>query len=187
MATNQTACFNSSTPTFGDIGHSKWVNIWHKEPFGVRHATYRAFRYFLILKWKLFILSFCIYRLGFLLVRFITNHLSESRHLMSTIEARNLEESGLVIRCINDLGLIQLDRDDSLSSDAMVDSCNRLLSSASLIRHLTHGNHLVVTRFFSVMSDGRICIPWNFKASWFSKSSSQSLCLDLILNFSSSC
>ena len=97
------------------------------------------------------------------MVRFITKHLSESRSLMATIEARNLEESSLIIRCVNELGLIQLDRDDSLSSEAMIDCCRRLLSSASFIRHLTHGNHLVVTRFYSVMSDGRICIPWNFK------------------------
>ena len=44
------------------------------------------------------------------------------------------EEDNLIIRCINELGLIQLDRDDSISSDAMIRSCQRLLSNASYIR-----------------------------------------------------
>jgi hypothetical protein len=82
------------------------------------------------------------FTLGFLLVRFISDNLSESRNLMSTIDARHLEENSLVIRCINDLGLIQLDRDDSLSSEAMVQCCLKLLAVAPLVRHLTHGNHL---------------------------------------------
>ena len=44
------------------------------------------------------------------------------------------KEDNLIIRCINELGLIQLDRDDSISSDAMIKSCQRLLSNASFIR-----------------------------------------------------
>ena len=48
--------------------------------------------------------------LGFLLVRFITDNLAESKRLMSTAASRNLQENTLVIRCINDLGLIQLER-----------------------------------------------------------------------------
>ena len=32
---------------------------------------------------------------------------------------------------------------------------------AATLRHLTHGNHLVVARFFMVKSDGVICVPWD--------------------------
>ena len=28
-------------------------------------------------------------------------------------------------------------------------------------RYLTHGNHLVVARYYMVRSDGVICIPWD--------------------------
>ncbi len=55
---------------------------------------------------------------------------------MSTVESRSIEENSLIIRCINDLGLIQLDRDDSLSSEAMVRCCNRLLAAAPMVLFL---------------------------------------------------
>ena len=29
------------------------------------------------------------------------------------------------------------------------------------MRHLTHGNHLVVARYYMVKSDGVICLPWD--------------------------
>ena len=50
-------------------------------------------------------------------------------------ESQKKEEDNLIIRCINELGLIQLDRDDSISSEAMIKSCQRLLSNASDIRY----------------------------------------------------
>ena len=73
------------------------------------------------------------------------------------------EEFNLVIRCINELGLIQLDRDDSLDSRTMSACCERLLKSAPELRHLTHGNHVIVTRYYSVNADGVMCIPWNWR------------------------
>ena len=77
--------------------------------------------------------SFCFQMAGFLLVRFISDNMLEAKQLMSTVESRSIEENSLVIRCINDLGLIQLDRDDSLSSEAMVQCCKRLLTAAPLV------------------------------------------------------
>ncbi len=44
------------------------------------------------------------------------------------------EEDSLIIRCINELGLIQLDRDDSITTDGMIKCCSRLLSNASEVR-----------------------------------------------------
>ena len=66
----------------------------------------------------------------------------------------------------NELGLIQLDRDESLDPKNMVDCCSRLLENASMLRHLTHGNHILVTRYYSVNADGVICIPWNWKLAF---------------------
>ena len=43
----------------------------------------------------------------------------------------------------------------------MIFCCSRLLKAASRIRFLTHGNHLVVARYYMVRSDGVICIPWD--------------------------
>ena len=57
-----------------------------------------------------------------------------ARQKLSQAPSHKKEEDILVFRCINELGLIQLDRDDSVSSEAMIQCCNRLLLNASEIR-----------------------------------------------------
>lgn len=74
-----------------------------------------------------------------------------------------LEEERLRDRCVREFGLIQLDSDDSLASRDMIECCTRLLQNAAAIRHLTHGNHVVVTSYYAVTVDGIMCIPWNWK------------------------
>ena len=98
---------------------------------------------------------------GFLIVEFISKGMSEALQRMSESASMVVEEAFLVSACINELGLIQLDRDDSITSKHMVSCCARLLRSAAKLRHLTHGNHLVVARYYMVKSDGIICIPWD--------------------------
>jgi len=98
---------------------------------------------------------------GFLIVDFITKGMTESLQRMSETASMVVEEAFLVSACINELGLIQLDKDDSITSKHMVSCCARLLRAAARLRHLTHGNHLVVARYYMVKSDGIICIPWD--------------------------
>ena len=100
---------------------------------------------------------------GFLLVKFLTEHMGEARAKLKSAKSRHEEEELIILRVVKELGLIQLDKDDSITSHAMIECCGRLITSAQNIRHLMHGNHLVVTRYYSVVSDGSICIPWNFK------------------------
>ena len=100
---------------------------------------------------------------GFLLIPFINENLKAAEKLLDNVEEHRLEELNLIIKCINELGLIQLDRDESLDSKTMIECCTRLLKNAPKFRHLTHGNHIVVTRYYSVNHDGVICIPWNWK------------------------
>ena len=83
--------------------------------------------------------------------------------MLAKVEENRFEELNLIIKCINELGLIQLDRDESLFSKNVIECCEKLLHNASKLRHLTHGNHIVITRYYSVNSDGVICIPWNWK------------------------
>ena len=74
----------------------------------------------------------------------ITSIFIDNELCLFTVAKQNLaqaalnkkEEANLIIRCINELGLIQLDRDDSISSDAMIKSCQRLLSNSSYIRQV---------------------------------------------------
>jgi len=98
---------------------------------------------------------------GFLLMDFITKGMEEAKQRMICASSVVQQEDLLVIKCINELGLIQLDRDDSITSQNMIICCTNLLKEAAKMRHLTHGNHLTVTRYYSVNQDGVICIPWD--------------------------
>jgi len=103
---------------------------------------------------------------GFLLVPFINENMEIAKEKMARVQEDQMAELNLMIQCINQLGLIQLDRDDSLDTQSVIQCCSRLLKSAPDIRHLTHGNHILVTRYYSVNSDGIICIPWNWKETF---------------------
>ena len=96
----------------------------------------------------------------------MNENMEEAKMKMSLVEQDHWKEMNLVIKCINELGLIQLDRDESLDPKNMVECCSRLLENASILRHLTHGNHILVTRYYSVNADGVICIPWNWKLAF---------------------
>ena len=98
---------------------------------------------------------------GFLLIEFISKGMTEARRRLSEWESLEKEETFLIGSCINELGLIQLDKDDNISVHHMVHCCSRLLRCAATLRHLTHGNHLVVARYYMVKSDGVICVPWD--------------------------
>nr|ACO11203.1 C3orf23 [Caligus rogercresseyi] len=100
---------------------------------------------------------------GFLLINFIMEHLDEAHHKLQDFQLKKGEEKRLIRRCKEELGLIQFDKDDSITPDAMIDSCSRLLRAARSMKHLTHGNHFILTRYFSVQSDGSICLPFNWK------------------------
>jgi hypothetical protein len=43
----------------------------------------------------------------------------------------------------------------------MIHCCKLLARQAHRLRHLTHGSHIIVTRYYMVKSDGTICIPWD--------------------------
>jgi hypothetical protein len=52
-------------------------------------------------------------------------------------------------------------RDDSITKAQMIHCCKLLARHAHRLRHLTHGSHIIVTRYYMVKSDGTICIPWD--------------------------
>ena len=51
-------------------------------------------------------------------------------------------------------------KEPSVSSIQMVDCCKRLLEQS--LPYL-QGMHLCISHFYSVMQDGDLCIPWNWK------------------------
>eukprot|EP00088_Acartia_fossae_P032616 TRINITY_DN3337_c0_g1_i1.p1 TRINITY_DN3337_c0_g1~~TRINITY_DN3337_c0_g1_i1.p1 ORF type:complete len:512 (-),score=88.29 TRINITY_DN3337_c0_g1_i1:290-1825(-) len=100
---------------------------------------------------------------GFLIIEFITNSMQEATTRLQDKVSLAKEEGRVVSLCMNELGLIQLDKDFSITSQQMIYCCNAMLGRVHLLRHLTHGSHIIVTRYYMVKSDGVICIPWDIK------------------------
>jgi len=100
---------------------------------------------------------------GFLIVEFITDHMQEAAKRINAKVSLEQEESRLITNCMNELGLIQLDKDFSITSQHMITCCKSMLGRVHMLRHLTHGSHFIITRYYMVKSDGVICIPWDIK------------------------
>ena len=66
-------------------------------------------------------------------------------------------------KAVQELGLTALNKDDSITPDLMIQCCERLLLHKTVLAPLLEGVMLWVTHYYSVMSDGVLCIPWDWK------------------------
>lgn len=116
---------------------------------------------------------------GFLLVSFITTHLKDAKekmvnykkfvfvfvlssfYFLTIFSIKHLEHI-LKDICIKELQLDNLLKGDSVTPDLMIQCCERLLSKKSELHQLKNVN-LNITTYYSVLSDGSVCIPWNWK------------------------
>lgn len=57
------------------------------------------------------------------------------------------------------LGAQSLLKDDMITPELMIDCMERLLKSDMKLDNL----NLHITTYYSILSDGTVCIPWNFK------------------------
>ena len=69
----------------------------------------------------------------------------------------------LLNRTTEALQLLSLSRDQNVTWQQTDQCCTRLLSNRSDIGVSLEGCRLKVAHFYSVMSDGEIYIPWNWK------------------------
>ncbi|CAD6234670.1 GSCOCG00002045001-RA-CDS [Cotesia congregata] len=100
---------------------------------------------------------------GFLLVNFITDNLDEATKRLNHYDKIKHVEREIHNRTIKELGLLALNKDDSITPDLMIACCERLLSHKSILGPVLEGVMLWVTHYYSVMSDGVLCIPWDWK------------------------
>ncbi|XP_008552215.1 T-cell activation inhibitor, mitochondrial isoform X3 [Microplitis demolitor] len=100
---------------------------------------------------------------GFLLVNFITDNLDEATKRLNHYNKIKHVERELHDRTIKELGLLALNKDDSITPDLMVKSCENLLKHKSTLGPILEGVMLWITHYYSVMSDGVLCIPWDWK------------------------
>lgn len=100
---------------------------------------------------------------SFLLVNFITENLEEATKKLLHYNNIKYVERELHSTAIKELGLIALNKDDSITPDLMIQCCEKLLRHKDILAPLLEGVMLWVTHYYSVMNDGVLCIPWDWK------------------------
>lgn len=97
---------------------------------------------------------------GTILVDFITTHLEEAKQKMEKYNKHKHIEKELHQRCIEVLNLKSLTKDDSVTPDKMIQTLDKLiLTNLKSLENI----HLNITNYYSVLTDGTVCIPWDFE------------------------
>ncbi|KAM6281176.1 T-cell activation inhibitor, mitochondrial isoform 1-T2 [Porphyrio hochstetteri] len=91
---------------------------------------------------------------------FIFAKAQEARENLKRNEEMMITEKELIDTSTEKLSLDRLYKEPSVSSAQMIDCCKRLLEES--LPYL-QGMHLCVSHFYSVLQDGDLCIPWNWK------------------------
>lgn len=92
---------------------------------------------------------------------FLQSHAAEARHRSLHRKRLQVEEDSAVLSCLHSLSLSSLSKDPSVSSTQMIKCCTRLMEQRP---PLLQGLHLSVSHFYSVMQDGDLCVPWDWKS-----------------------
>ncbi|XP_024870992.1 T-cell activation inhibitor, mitochondrial isoform X2 [Temnothorax curvispinosus] len=100
---------------------------------------------------------------SFLLVNFITENLEEAMKRLYHYNNIKHVERELHRKTIAELGLAALNKDDSITPDLMIQCCERLLLHKKDLAPSLEGVMLWVTHYYSVMSDGVLCVPWDWR------------------------
>lgn len=99
---------------------------------------------------------------GSLLVDFLTNHLAEALDKQNSYDHQKHIERDLHARCVAQFRLLTLTKDDSVTPDRMIECLEKLLSEGATGLELADLN-LTITTYYSVLADGTVCIPWDWK------------------------
>uniref|UniRef100_A0A8C6IQQ4 Uncharacterized protein n=1 Tax=Melopsittacus undulatus TaxID=13146 RepID=A0A8C6IQQ4_MELUD len=91
---------------------------------------------------------------------FIFAKAQEARENLKRKEEMMITERELIDTSTKRFSLDRLYKEPSVSSAQMIDCCKRLLEES--LPYL-QGMHLCISHFYSVLQDGDLCIPWNWK------------------------
>lgn len=71
-------------------------------------------------------------------------------------------EKTLHQRCMSELHLAAMIKDDNISPELMIHFCQKILDNKEELKGLTKDLQISVATYYSVLSDGIVCIPWNY-------------------------
>lgn len=97
---------------------------------------------------------------GAILVDFIAQNISLARERMKKYAQDKHVEQELMDSCIKKLQLKALTKDDAITPDKMISALRDV--SVMQLQALQQGK-LHITHYYSVLTDGTVCIPWDFK------------------------
>ncbi|KAG7306024.1 hypothetical protein JYU34_008594 [Plutella xylostella] len=97
------------------------------------------------------------------LIYFIAKRLDEATLLLTEYSINKHVEKALYKEVKERFGLLELHKDDSITPALMILCCQRLLTRVDRLNTKLRGNILNITHYYSVLSEGVLCIPWNFK------------------------
>ncbi|CAK1600882.1 unnamed protein product [Parnassius mnemosyne] len=97
------------------------------------------------------------------LIAFIANNLDEATLLLTEYSINKHVEKALYTEVKERFGLLELHKDDNITPALMIMCCQRLLTRIDKLSTKLRGNILYVTHYYSVLSEGVLCIPWDFK------------------------
>lgn len=66
-------------------------------------------------------------------------------------------------KCLEVLQLSALLKEDNVTPDLMIKCCKKLLEYDYELKQYTIGLRLNISTYYSVLTDGLVCIPWNFE------------------------
>ncbi|XP_074510579.1 T-cell activation inhibitor, mitochondrial [Sebastes fasciatus] len=92
---------------------------------------------------------------------FLQSQAPEARQRTQRKNQLQAEEEAVVKLCLQSLSLRGLSKEPSVSSSQMILCCKRLVEQRS---PLMQGLHVCVSHFYSVMQDGDLCVPWDWKS-----------------------
>ncbi|XP_067367145.1 T-cell activation inhibitor, mitochondrial [Channa argus] len=92
---------------------------------------------------------------------FLQSNAIEARRRTQRKNQLQVEEEALVNLCLHSLSLRSLSKEPSVSSTQMILCCKRLVEEPS---PLMQGLSICVSHFYSVMQDGDLCLPWDWKS-----------------------
>uniref|UniRef100_W8C7D8 T-cell activation inhibitor, mitochondrial n=2 Tax=Ceratitis capitata TaxID=7213 RepID=W8C7D8_CERCA len=99
---------------------------------------------------------------GFMLIDFITTNLNLAKERTEKYQTQKMVEQQLTAKCIQQLRLQSLTKDDSVTPDKMIETMTKLVKyNDQQFKDL----NLHVTNYYSVLADGIVCIPWDFTPS----------------------
>lgn len=84
----------------------------------------------------------------------------EARQRIKHRNQLQAEEEEVLLHCLEGLALRNLSKEPSVRHNQMIPCCRRLLEERS---PLMEGLRVEVSHFYSVMQDGDLCIPWDWK------------------------